>query len=234
LETRIVSEKHQHLPRSESAALLDEAFHQFNMTRHRLLRLYPGVAQTLEEVAERGVAIVGHTEASVINAEFRLRKLGIERFFDRLYAPQLEKNPAPDGPWTVGRGEEGVQVFFLSQEDRKPNPRVLLDICSQMRVPPDRTLYVGDSLINDIAMAKEAGAWSAWAEYGRHYDPSDWARLVRITHWSPIDVARAQEARERYGHIEPDLILFHGFAEILSHFRFEPPRTRVARSVEDG
>src|SRR5262249_39800829 len=150
------------------------------------------------------------------------------------YAPQLEKNPAPDGPWTVGRGEEGVQVFFLSQEDRKPNPRVLLDICSQMRVPPDRTLYVGDSLINDIAMAKEAGAWSAWAEYGRHYDPSDWARLVRITHWSPIDVARAQEARERYGHIEPDVILFHGFAEILSHFRFEPPLTRVARSFEDG
>ena len=204
------------------------------MARHRLLRLYPGVAETLEEIRGRGVAIVGHTEASVINAEFRLRKLGIERFFDRLYAPQHEMNPALDGPWTVGRGEGQIEVFFLSQEDRKPNSRVLLDICSQMQVPPERTLYVGDGLINDIAMAKEAGAWSAWAEYGRHYDPADWARLVRITHWSQSDVARAQEARERYGHIEPDVVLFHGFAEILSHFRFEPPSNRVGRSFDNG
>lgn len=97
---------------------------------------------------------------------------------------------------------------------------------------PSETLYVGDSISRDIGMAKEAGAWTAWAEYGTHYDPADWNRLVRITHWSREDVERAQAAKEQYGDVRPDFILREGFFELIA--ALDAPLVRVSGDRTHG
>lgn len=224
LETRTVLAKYPGLSRARRAALLEEVFHKFNRCRDQLLILYPGVEETLRSVYSQGVAIVGHTEATVPNALFRLQKLGIDQFFDRVYAPAPLVDDDLDAFFAGARVPSTVEVTRLRQNERKPDPRVLFDICRGMGVEPKRTLYVGDSIARDIGMAKEAGARTAWAEYGNRYDPALWDRLVRITHWSAEDVERTQAAKERYGHTLPDVTLHESFAEISLHFSFEPTK----------
>src|SRR5262245_22262724 len=76
LETPTVQRRYGHLSRPDQAKALDAAFHAFNRERDQTLKLYPSVRETLSYLAQR-VAVVAHTEASVVNALFRLRKLGI-------------------------------------------------------------------------------------------------------------------------------------------------------------
>lgn len=211
LETESVSARFESRSRDERRALLDDAFHQFNRTRRETLRPYPGVTEALEEIKRRGIPIVGHTEATVPNALFRLKMLNMNGAVNRLYAV------SPRDRETTGArpAELDCAVRYLCPDERKPDRRVVLEICSDMRVNPSETLYVGDSISNDIGMAKEAGAWTAWAEYGTRYDPADWNRLVRITHWSKEDVNRAQAAKERYASVRPDIILHEGFFELI-------------------
>jgi len=88
-----------------------------------------------------------------------------------------------------------------------------------MRVPLSETLYIGDSIVRDIGMAKEAGAWAAWARYGTEYDPKHWETLVRVTHWTEDDVERAKQDKTRLGGTKPDQVLSL-FADVLEHFDF--------------
>jgi phosphoglycolate phosphatase len=120
---------------------------------------------------------------------------------------------------------EVPDIAHIKRGERKPNPKIVSRICEEMGVPPSQTLYVGDSIISDIGMAKEAGAWTAWAEYGTHYDPVSWDKLVRITHWTAEDVRRVKQARERYGHSLPDAVLQTGFSDIVGYFAFSDQAT---------
>lgn len=87
---------------------------------------------------------------------------------------------------------------------RKPNPCLLLDICASLRVRPSETVYVGDSLIMDVSMARQAGMVAVWAKYGTEYDRSLWDVIIRVTHWSPEDVGRDEELQHRYAGVRPD------------------------------
>src|SRR5262249_42441199 len=73
------------LDRYELLRTIDPALHAFNVTRQSTLQLYPGVLDALATLRSRGVRVVGHTEAHEINARYRLHRLKIEEFFERLY-----------------------------------------------------------------------------------------------------------------------------------------------------
>lgn len=92
----------------------------------------------------------------------------------------------------------------MPRTERKPNARLLLDICEREGVQPRDACYVGDSLTRDISMAKRAGVTAVWARYGLSYDPSLWELLVRVTHWTPEDVAREAELNLQVGGVQPD------------------------------
>jgi len=220
IETRAARARFPDLDRRGLAEKLDTAFHAFNSSRKQNLVLYPGVPETLETLKRRGIPVVGHTEATVPNALFRLQSLGVAPHFRKLFAvePSGEGHPDPS-PETLGVANE-IEVRYLGQDERKPDPRVIADICAEFAVPPSKTLYVGDSISRDIGMAREAGAFSAWAEYGTRFDQRLWHRLVRVTHWTAEDVARAQAAQARYGDTKPDVVLRRSFAEVLEHFDF--------------
>lgn len=214
LETPSVRNRFGALSRAEQKRALDEAFHAFNRKRAETLVLYPTVKETLEGIASLGIPIVGHTEATVPNALFRLRKLGVVQYFSGLYAATPAEAPHPDADF-----ETYVPAFpvrLLALDERKPDPRILRDICHDFRVPAAQGVYVGDSIARDIGMAKQAGFWAAWAQYGTRYEPSMWQKLVRITHWSAEDVARAEAARVRYGSTRPDQTLAQ-FSDIMAY-----------------
>lgn len=219
LETEAVEKKMPRLSRAERAERLDRAFHAFNLARDRTLNLYPGVLETLRTLHTRGVLIVGHTEATVPNAQFRLSKLGIAPYIGRLYALEHtgEGHPTPDRQEQL---DKVPSVRHLRQDERKPDKAVLLDVCKDTGISPFQTVYVGDSVARDIGMAKSAGVWAAWARYGTDHDPAVWQALVRVTHWNQEDVRRAREAKELYGHAQPDVVLDR-YSDLLEYFDFE-------------
>jgi FMN phosphatase YigB (HAD superfamily) len=222
LETTIVQARFPGASRAELARELNVAFHAFNRARDLALKLYPGVRQTLERFRSANVPVVAHTEATVPNALYRLKKLSVDDFFLRLYAIE----PSGLGHYDPVRERElletHIAIRYLRQDERKPDPQVLLDICNDMKIAPERTLYVGDSIARDIGMARAAGVKSAWAEYGTRFDPSMWVRLVRVTHWTDEDVKRAEEAKRMFGHVRPDATLSTSIEELFDTFSFEP------------
>lgn len=195
---------------------MDGALHAFNRVRKQTLQLYPTVRETMLELSHRGVIIVGHTEAIAENAYYRLSKLEIVELFNRLYVLQGPLAPHPRGAPSGTPPPDGL-VEQVPLAERKPNPRLLLDICRRVGIDPADAVYVGDSKTRDITMAVEAGVTAVWASYGTKYDKGHWGTLVRVTHWSTEDVLREQELRKVAGHVQPDFEIEH-FADVLRVF----------------
>jgi FMN phosphatase YigB (HAD superfamily) len=214
LETRAVRRAFSQKSQEHVAQLLDPAFHAFNRVRKQNLRLYEGVYETLEELVRLHVPVVAYTDARVINSLFRLNLLGIKQLISRLYAPGHVVKELDEATLS----DDFVRV--LPPRDRKPNPQTLIDICSQCGVVPSDALYVGDSLARDIYMAKEAGLHSAWAKFGTLYEKALWPKLVRVTHWTDLDVETKATLREKARGIEPDCVLDR-FSDLTRYFEFK-------------
>jgi FMN phosphatase YigB (HAD superfamily) len=219
LETEAALRKFPSMSRRDRYRELDPAFHAFNSARKEYLQVYPGVVETLEAAKSAGAIVVAHTEATTVNAEYRLNKLGLSRFFSRLYALEHSGEEHPTLEQTV-RFEGVGYVQALRLADRKPDARVLRDILRDVAVSPRRALYVGDSISRDIGMANAAGVYSAWARYGTLYEEEHWQRLVRISHWTEEDVRRARDASERYGKAVPNFTLERRLDELLELVEF--------------
>lgn len=214
-EARCIRDHFAGLSDDEVKQQLDPAFHAFNKTRKARLQLYPGVFETIKEINAQGVPIVAYTDARAVNGVDRIKKLGLGPYIRRLYAPDQRLSSAD-------LVDEHDYVNVLPAEDRKPNPKTLRDICDQLDVDHRYSLYLGDSLVRDVFMAKSAGVVSAWARYGTAVDADLWARLVRVTHWTEADVEREKELRDEVGEdIEPDLTL-DKISDLLDAVDFKP------------
>lgn len=221
LELPSVRRQFGELSRHELKELLPEPIQAFNAARSQSLLLYPDVEDTLRQLQSWGVPVVGHTEAISETAIHRLRKLGILKYFKHLYVLDrpIEDHPIP------GRKQELAPPpgLVIRESNRKPNPGVLLDICAREGVHPSEAVYVGDSLVRDISMAKAAGLIAVWSRYGTRYDPSSWAILKSVSHWTAEDVAREEQLRLSTQTIVPDFEI-DSFAELLDPriLRFNP------------
>jgi FMN phosphatase YigB (HAD superfamily) len=204
------------LSNHELADQLDAALHAFNSTRKRTLKLYAGVEDTLRNLQSKGIILVGHTEAMQLNSYYRLNSLGIAGFFEHLYALEgtIEPHPRPGSSFVAP--PQGF-VINVPLSERKPNPRLLMDICRNEGIELDRAIYVGDSITRDVSMALAAGVTAAWARYGRSYSQEDWNLVVAVTHWTEVDVRQEEELRQTYGHVTPDVVI-DSFDEILPFF----------------
>lgn len=198
---------------------LDEALHSFNSKRKDVLKCYAGVVKTLEILNSNGVTIVAHTEAPVRNSLYRLEKLGIKCFFKHLYTPRERYPELWDGETQEWLGANDSFLKLLTKEELKPNPKLLLDICHQEGVLPSEAVYIGDSIVKDIAMANDAGVTSVWAEYGKQHAPEFWDILVSITHWTEEDVRREESLKKALGDSKPDYVI-KDFANLLDLFNW--------------
>ncbi|MEZ8405907.1 HAD family hydrolase [Vibrio splendidus] len=204
LEIDVIAEHFKTTDKRELKKHLDPAFHSFNSCRKKTLHCYNSVPSTLAALSKMGVVIVAHTEAPVRNALHRLEFLGLTPYFQCIYTPRdLHHNElSPESlKWINSYGDF---VKPLNKEERKPNPDLLLKICLAESIKQSEAVYVGDSVVKDISMAKEAGITSVWAEYGKQHDPRYWETLVSITHWKDEDVRREEELKQALGQVNPD------------------------------
>jgi phosphoglycolate phosphatase len=109
-------------------------------TRHNgdLSRLYPGVAETLERLAERQLAVLSNKLQRL--TQQTLEVIGLAKFFSAI------------------RG--GGSYLPL-----KPAPDPLIALISDQGVEPNRTVMVGDKPA-DIQTGRKAGAFTAAVTYG--------------------------------------------------------------------
>lgn len=114
-----------------------------NLYGQRLLergRVYPGVVQMLEELANAALPLCCITNKE---SSFALPLLAVAGLRERF----------------------AVTVCADRPEDRKPSPNMLLAACRQLGVEPPQLLYIGDSP-SDIAAARAANCRVVAVNYG--------------------------------------------------------------------
>lgn len=218
LETKTIRELFPRSTTQEIINVLDPAFHAFNSRRKKELKLHIGAHETLEQLAKNNIVIVAHTESKLYGAVDRLSRLSLTKYFSKIYCRErpITNHPEPN------LGEKWLERFpmervvELSHHQRKPNPGVLLEICNNERIPKEQAAYVGDSMARDILMAKQAKVMAIWAKYGAQHSEDDYARLVRISHWTPEDVEQELKLKKMAQSVKPDFIASNNFSEILT------------------
>lgn len=164
----------------------------FAQARRRYLEPFPGVIDTLTELKRRGIPVAALTDAPRNPAEQRARKMKLDELLDALYTlPGFDFPANEQGQTLVSRAivEKDVRgeyradckVIELPREYEKPNEKGYLQICEDFGVEPKDTLFIGDSLKKDVAVAKKVGAVDAYAEYGTYYSREYRERLDIIS-----------------------------------------------------
>lgn len=102
---------------------------------------YPHVAETLSELRERGLKLAVVTDAHNGNAMKRLKKAGLEKFFDAVITMDMH-----------GKAKPSPEPFLLGM--------------SKLGVTASETMLVGDSIRRDIVPAKALGMLTVHAIYG--------------------------------------------------------------------
>lgn len=201
----------------------DEAIHVMNSARLANTKLYPEVQSTLQALKRQGVLIVAYTESIAYWTEWRIKHTGLDGVIDILYS-------APDHDLPLGVNFEDLRTldpdtYGLKSTDHrhvpkgavKPNAAILLTILAECAQSSDDALYVGDSLMKDIAMAQEAGVRNAHAKYGESHQLAEYALLQRVSHWPERDVIKEQQLAVA-DDVVPQFVLKNGFGEILEIF----------------
>lgn len=217
LETKSVNELFPNKTRSEIASILNPAMHAFNSVRKHRLSLYPTVRSTLEQLDQKNVLLVAHTESKLYAVVDRLTRLNLAPFFSHIYCRERSTSVHPDGVASnayLSRFPMN-KVHELSHHQRKPNEQVLLEICAREGILPVDAAYVGDSMVRDVMMAKRANVTAIWAKYGTRHDRHTYDRLVRVSHWTQEDVARERLLSKEAAEVEPDFTLEYHFGELL-------------------
>lgn len=173
-----------------------DAEHARNHWRRASTVLYPNVSSTLNALKAQGVTIAAYTESVAFWTEWRILHTGLDGVIDVLYSSP--DHDAPDGASPASRRTLPPERYGLKRTVHrhvpkgvlKPSPAILASILEDMTRSPGETVYVGDSLMKDVAMAQDVGVLDVHARYGESHEREEYELLRRVTHWSEADVAR--------------------------------------------
>jgi pyrophosphatase PpaX len=137
----------------EDVSILEQAYRSYNYEHHDvLIRSFPHVNETMEELARQGIRM------GIVTTKIRPTTLKALEMFDLLkYMDTI--------------------VTVNDVTEPKPHPEPVLTALQNLNADPERTLMVGDSTV-DIQSAKAAGVRAvavAWSLKGEEtlskYDP---------------------------------------------------------------
>ena len=224
LETATVRAHYKGMSLAKIGEALNPAFHAFNSMRLKTLKLSPGVSEGLAALDQAGVRLIAHTESKLYGAFDRLERLNILKHFRKIYCRERphSKHPRPDRHQAWLNRIPMHLVRELAHHQAKPDPKVLLEICGAEGIAPRDAAYVGDSIARDVLMAKRAGVFAIWAEYGSRHDAGQYAALVRVSHWTPEEVAREKRLTAEASLIRPDYVAHSSFSDVLQALEREP------------
>ncbi|XP_051152840.1 haloacid dehalogenase-like hydrolase domain-containing protein At2g33255 [Andrographis paniculata] len=99
-------------------------------------------------------------------------------------------------------------IFFpaLSREFRpyKPDPAPLLHICSSWGVEPGEVVMIGDSLKDDVACGKRAGAFACLLDETGRYDSPEYQNVELKPDYKVTSLAQVQSLLESNFNLTPD------------------------------
>ena len=124
---------------AEHAAVLADFKARYRDHMNDLTRPYPGIPELLAALKRAGVK-VGVNSNKFDAALQNLCRLHFDGLYD-LAAGECDTTP------------------------KKPDPTAARRIMSELGVPPERAIYIGDSAV-DLQTAKNAGTASAWVSWG--------------------------------------------------------------------
>lgn len=213
----------------EPMVLYDDAMHAMHSARIRHTSLYPGVKHTIELMRQQRLPIVAYSESLAYWTEWRIKTTSLDGLIDVLYTSPDHDFPAdvtrddirrrpPDDYGLKNTDHRTVQVGTY-----KPNPAILKRILRDYEVHPHEAVYVGDSLMKDMAMAQDVGVLDVHAAYGVAQDREGYDLLRRVSHWSEDDIARERRLAAA-PNVYPTYSLHETFAELLTLFDFEGKR----------
>ncbi len=123
--------------------------------RHALenTRLYPGVAEALDDLGRRGFILGVLTNKPARISRDILHALGQAGKFRFIYGTKgvREGPPYPEGS--------------ASLEPKKPDPVGILTMLGHCGLEPRQAMMVGDSMV-DVLTGRNAGAWTCGVTYG--------------------------------------------------------------------
>lgn len=202
-----------------------DAIDAYRSARRSTLMLYPGVLETMHQLKLIGCKIVAFTESMEFYSMIRIKKLGLDGLLNYVYSP-----PDHFTPRNIKRYYDddyyklaSTSHRFLEEGEKKPNPKLLLDIINDQDINGQReqTIYIGDSLMKDITMAQDAGVIDVYAKYGVAQNTEAYELLRRVTHWTQEDVDR-EKMILRNRAVKPTYVLEKSFGQILEYFDFIP------------
>jgi len=192
----------------------------YQMGRDGHLKLYPTVLETLSELRRNGTLIVAYTESISLYTTFRLSVLELDGLIDIVYFP--ETHDVSDD-WV----KQGLSFFepielektlyrYTPRNEVKPNPKLLTHLIRDIGASKGECVYVGDSLMKDVAMAEAADVDTAHAGYDVPDKKPGYNLLQGVTHWSVGEVQK-----EISTNAEPKIVLTK-FGDLTDHFEFGP------------
>jgi phosphoglycolate phosphatase len=208
-----------------------DAIRAYRAAREASLRLYPSVMETLTALKSKGCLVIGYTDSRAFYSAYRIRKLGLDGVLDFLFSPPDHDLPGAahelrSQPPEVYEFKKTVHRH-TPEGEVKPNPAVLADIMRDVNAQPQRTIYIGDSLMKDVLMAQEAGVIDVFAKYGLAQHRDEYELLRRVSHWTDADIEREKQLKAQHN-VHPSYTLTEGLAEVLDLFEFEPSAARPA------
>jgi phosphoglycolate phosphatase len=194
--------------------------------RTHVVHLYPTVLETLTTVHDAGTVIAGYTESLAFVTQARVKKLGLDGILDYLYSPPDHDFPMGVSATDLRRLDDPTAYELQKTRHRhtppghvKPQPEVLRAIVEALADDDAQVVYIGDSLMKDIAMAQDVGVIDVWAKYGLVQDRAEYTLLQRVSHWTDEDVKR-EEAISKRPNVTPTVVLERSFGELTGHFEF--------------
>jgi len=213
-------------PGQNPAEVYADAIQAFREARASALVLYPTVNDTLQFLKASGCQVVGYTESLEFYSLYRVRKLNLDGLLDFVYTP-------PDHALPSGLSREKIRLYspesytltktqhrHTPPGELKPNPKLLADIILETGGRSSESIYIGDSLMKDIAMAQDAGVTDVYAKYGTAQNRPEYGLLREVTHWTPQAVQKEKDLTR--SDIEPTYELQRHFSEIKELFDFQP------------
>ena len=204
-------------PGDDLRIVFDEAIHAYRRARKATLSLYDGVSETLVALKAQGILIIIYTESLAYYTHDRIKRLGLDEVVDFIYSPADHDIPA--GVTHYSKREDAVLIhakhLHIPAGIIKPDPAVLIDIVQAIGRPSGECIYLGDSLMKDVAMAQDAGITDVHAGYGGVQHKKEYELLRKVSHWTDADVEREKATSTRT--VQPSYVISN-FAEIRQFF----------------
>jgi len=200
---------------------LDPAIYAARSARKTHLHLYQGVYDTLSELRKKRVRVIAYTESKEWYTKNRLKRLGLDYFIERLYSPTDHSVPIDDSQRTKITFEN-MKCFHTPSDEKKPNPKLLLEIIKEIGAKAEDCVYIGDSELRDINMAHDANVTSVFAKYGgKHFCNAEegYELLRKVTHWTEEEVEEERMLKASNTQHKADFEV-DNFSEILEIFEF--------------